>query len=522
MSFIDLLKNEEFDYSINGATMFKTSTSNLVDLNFNVSSLRHTNNRELWSDFYKALEENSIYALKWLLYLRDIRYGIGERNTFVRILKNLCIQTDINSKDIMNLHLEDFGRWKDLIDLFILLDEDTSISNDKKEEVEYSIILTLAKQLVQDISNLEKHKNISLLAKWMPAVKHNKRNYKEKLNLIKSLGFKNEKDYRNYIKPLKKHLKLVEQYASANKWNKIEYENVPSLASLKYQNAFLRHDKERREQYLEDVKQGHSKMNVNTIFPYQIISKYDNVNSISDELEVMWNNLKKVKDFNNTLIVRDGSGSMYANIPNTKGKIKDIADSLTLYCSQNNNGYFKDKFITFSSKPQIVDLSNSSTLFDKIRVLESYDDYSNTNIEAVFNLILKTAKKNKLSQEELPKQVLIISDMGFDEALETDCRDKTLFDNIRDTFKENGYELPKLIFWNVDAYNDAKIPMQENSNGLILLSGFSINLLNMVCSSEINPKKALFETLSSDRYSIVDKIFPDINLLNKQLKLNIK
>lgn len=527
-NFLNALKQDELDYSTNGATMYSTSKSPLVDLNFKVSSLRDkTILKQSWFDYYEALKEEPIYALKWLLYLRDIREGIGERDAFISLLKDLLTKTDINSKDVIKgLQIAEYGRWKDLIDLYISIEQDTNISNNKKENIEYSVVITIAEQLIHDNAALAKHENISLLAKWMPTVKYNKKDYAIKTKLIKSLGFKDERDYKKFLRPLRQHLKLVEQYASANKWEKIDYEAVPSQANLKYRNAFLKHDEERRRQYLESLKQGKTKINTNASFPYEIVSKYRTdyyriLDELDETIETMWDSLKTVDNFNNTLVVRDGSGSMFTCLPNNSSyMVEDIADSLTLYCAQNNQGYFKDKFITFSSKPKVVDLSGASSLLDKMFILSKYDDCSNTNIEAVFNTILRTAKKNNLSQEDLPKNVLIISDMGFDYAMSAQSDNEALFDGIRNKFKKAGYELPKLIFWNVDAYSNAKIPMQENKNGLILLSGFSTNLMQMVCSSEINPKKALYEVLDSDRYSIVDKIFPDIKILTKQLKLN--
>ena len=274
--FLNALKQDELDYSTNGATMYSTSKSPLVDLNFKVSSLRNkTTLKQAWFDYYEALKEEPIYALKWLLYLRDIRQGIGERDAFISLLKDLLTKTDINSKDIIKgLQIAEYGRWKDLIDLYINIEQDTNISNGRKEDIEYSIVIAIAQQLIHDNTALSECKEISLLAKWMPAVKYNKKDYQIKTKLMKSLGFKDERDYKNFLRPLRQHLKLVEQYASANKWEEINYEAVPSQANLKYKDAFLRHDEERRRQYLESLKQGATKINTNASFPYEIVSKY--------------------------------------------------------------------------------------------------------------------------------------------------------------------------------------------------------------------------------------------------------
>ena len=182
----------------------------------------------------------------------------------------------------------------------------------------------------------------------------------------------------------------------------------------------------------------------------------------------------------------------------------DVANAITLYCAENNEGEFKNKFITFSSRPVIVDVSKYETLQDKLRYMMSRDDMTNTNIESVFDIILDTAIRNNVSNNDIPRNVLIISDMEFDMATgrKANC---TLFDTISAKFMDAGYEMPKLVFWNVNSRTNA-IPMQKNKNGVILLSGFSKNLMNMVMSSELDPYKALVKELSRDRYSVIDKL----------------
>lgn len=125
-------------------------------------------------------------------------------------------------------------------------------------------------------------------------------------------------------------------------------------------------------------------------------------------------------------------------------------------------------------------------------------------------MILKTAIKEKLSKEDLPKNILIISDMQFDAVNNYDI--DSLFEIINKKYKKAGYEMPKLIFWNVNSYYDNTIPMKNNKNGLILLSGYSTSLMQMVCSTELDPFKALKEILNNKRYSIINTI------TNKKIK----
>lgn len=222
----------------------------------------------------------------------------------------------------------------------------------------------------------------------------------------------------------------------------------------------------------------------------------------------MWKNIPKPDNFSDTLVVRDGSGSMWLRLPNSTSTILDVANALTIYCSENNKT-FKNKFITFSQRAEIVDLTSCTNLYEKLKKLDGYYDYSNTDIANVFNLILKTAIKEKLSKEDLPKNILIVSDMQFDEVNSYDI--DSLFEIINKKYKKAGYEMPKLIFWNV-SYYDNTIPMKNNKNGLILLSGYSTSLMRMVCSTELDPFKALREILNNKRYSIINTI------TNKKIK----
>ena len=276
--------------------------------------------------------------------------------------------------------------------------------------------------------------------------------------------------------------------------------------------------------YLEDLKNGNTKINANSMFLYDIVHKYTSGNVVyrgikvkeDTTLEELWKAQNKIEGFTDTLVVRDGSGSMTVPVGNSHVTALDVCNAITIYASENNVGEYKDKFITFSSKPQYVDLSKCNTLAEKIEELYKHDDCSTTNIEKVFDMVLNTAIKNKLNQEDLPKQILIISDMEFNCIndyydiwdSDNDNRrklDNTLFEEIADRFNENGYKLPKLVFWNVNSRTNA-VPLQKNELGVILVSGFSKNIFDMVLSTELDPYKALVSVLDSGRYDCVKGI----------------
>jgi hypothetical protein len=184
----------------------------------------------------------------------------------------------------------------------------------------------------------------------------------------------------------------------------------------------------------------------------------------------------------------------------------DVATALAIYCSEHNSKEWENKFITFSSHPKFVDLSDCETLRDKLVRCNAETDCSNTNIEATMRLILDTAVKNKCSQEDMPRNIIIISDMQFDAKYGMNHWDKTLFEEIADDYAKHGYKLPRIIFWNVCSRNIDAIPMQDNELGLILCSGFSITNMKMFMSGEINPYKVLLEQLNNERYDIIEQL----------------
>ena len=529
MDFMKLLQKNEVSYSDNGAAMYKTSGHKLLDLNFNIISLRNRSiaHDDIWQEYAIVLKENPIYALKWLLFLRDIRGGVGEREVFRNLFHNaLLYYTQLDISKLIN-YVAEYGRWDDIVDIFFRVKEDdrNNFVNDK-EDIANLLLDAILNQLKADEEALanKEYRKISLLAKWLPSRKTSSiKSRKRAIFFIHTLKI-SEKSYRKKLVALRKGLNIVEQLMCDNKWQDINYSVVPSRANLSYHSAFFKHDPQGYKTYLDNVKANKAKINVQALYPHEIVHKYyDSVRysdspllKYNESIELMWKSLSKPTNFKDTLVVRDGSASMLSFIRNNKCSMLEVADALTLYCAENNKSeHFKNKFITFSSLPQIINVSATCTLQDKLNILDQYHDYSNTNIEAVFDLILNAAQKNHVSQESLPKNILIISDMQFDYASTTTVN-STLFETINEKFSKAKYKMPKLIFWNLCGHTSA-IPMQENENGVILLSGFSISLLEMVCSSEIDPLKCLYKVLDKERYSIIDKLYPSSNTLNEKI-----
>lgn len=508
--------NNETRLTENGAVGYRTTGKELVDLNFAVASLRSMDENEIVKRFTRAFCEDKILAMKWLFYARDVREGLGERRLFRVVLAHLVHTNPEMVIPVIDL-IPEYGRYDDL---WCLLD------NPESALAVYQIVDA---QLNKDIENMEAGKSISLLAKWMPSI--NASSPKTKAygkQLAKALRV-SERNYRKILAALRKYLDVVEVKMSEKNWSEIKYEAVPSRANLIYNKAFLRNDEERRRDYLGKLEKGETKINASTLFPHDIVHQYMNATAWTPlkakdaTIEALWKALPDtVKGCGNTIVVADGSGSMTCNVdPKSKVTALDVANALAIYFAERSSGQFKDKYITFSENPQFVDFSKCDSLHHKLQVALSHNEVANTNIEKVFYMILTAAVVNKMTQEDLPKNILVISDMEFDACATSGTAvpsrrygyysyqnrvapTQTLFDSIAKKYAEYGYQMPRLVFWNVNS-RTGTIPVRENALGVALVSGFSVNVAKMVMSGKTDPFECLLETLNDERYDPVEK-----------------
>lgn len=494
------LVNSSANVSIteNGAVGYKTTGRKLLDLNFAVSSLRNKSEAEIQNMFESALAQDVDTAIVWLFFARDIRGGLGERRTFRVCMNLLAREFPQKLRKVLPLVAE-YGRWDDL---FCLMG--TKVQND--------VVALIDAQLKADIAGMGKNESISLLAKWLPSVNASSKETRRMGLLIASKLNLNARTYQRLLSKMRKYLEVVEQKMSAGEWGEINYEHVPSRANLNYNSAFLRHDEERRREYLGKLEKGEAKINSSVLFPHDIVHKYMQggwrCSVFQDQaIEAMWKALPNtVENGEGTIVVADGSGSMTSKVGGTSVSALEVANALAIYFAERLSGPYKDKYITFSMKPQLVNLAGSTTLNGKLQTALRHNEVADTNIEAVFDLILATAVKNHLKQEEMPKNVLVISDMEFNSCVRSNSygMDKALFKVIEAKYKNYGYKLPRLVFWNVNS-RTGTIPVKENEMGVALVSGFSPNVAKMVMSGALDPMDALMETLNAPRYEPVRK-----------------
>ena len=498
----------------NGAVGYKTTTHPLLDLNFMVSSLRNRSEEFIEKEFIKAYYESPKYAVKWLFFLRDILEGMGERRTFRICMKFLANFHAEIAKAVMML-IPEYGRYDDLL-VFL----DTELCDDTCR--------FLKEQLDKDLLSMQENKPISLLAKWLPSINTSSQETRKCARILSDKLGMSQREYRKTLSALRAYGNVVEVKMSASEWETIEYEKVPAKANLKYDAAFQKHDRERRGEYLFKVYMGDKKLNGNGIMPYEAVHRfmkgtYCERTALKDDLlaELMWKNIVE-QGFQNDwglddcIVVADGSGSMYGNASgSTSVTAMEICNSLAIYFAEQLKGVFHNKAITFSSRPQFIDLEKGKSLKEKLEIMLAHNEVANTNIEAVFQMLLDMAISNEVPAEELPKQVLIISDMEFDMASSPDIwcgRNETwskftptLFETIGKRYEKAGYKVPRLIFWNVCGRTDT-IPQVENEEGICLLSGFSQNAMKIAGNREKkDPYESLIQVLDGPRYDLVEK-----------------
>jgi hypothetical protein len=470
-------------FTANGAVSNASTLDACVDFYGAGGAIRNRSDADIISLFSKAFYQDRLVALKTLFYFRDVREGQGERKVSRAILRWLADNyTDILVKNIDNIPF--FGRWDDLY----------ALVGTKAENAAFEVF---AKQLRQDSQNALEGKEISLLAKWLKSINTSSKESRR-------LGFKTASalgltpaQYRKCLSALRKHLDVLEIKLSGKNYSQINYEAVPSKASLQYRKAFGRNDGERYRAYLGKVEKGEAKINANTLYPYEIIRPielaYENDPTTLKTLDLQWKNQPDwLKDHpHKGIVVADTSGSM-SGLPIL------VSVSLAIYFAERNEGPFKDTFITFSQNPTLQ-LISGQTIAEKVRGLNRHGWDQNTNLQAVFDLILSTALKNKLSEDHMPDSIYIISDMQFDIA---GCRG-TNFDLIKRKFESAGYKVPKLIFWNVNAVNK-DYPVTVNDDGVCLVSGCSPSILKSVLSAKsFTPTDVMLETINNERYDRV-------------------
>ena len=490
-----------YTYTENGAVTHKTTKSDLLDMFAMGAAMRTRSDEDIILMFRKAFKENPVYALKCLFYIRDVRGGQGERRFFRVVMKDLAkFDTEAARRNLK--FVPEFGRWDDLY-VFV----GTSLEADALQ--------IMKDQLALDVEC----KTPSLLAKWLKSENTSSVESRRLGNITREFFGMSHKQYRKTLSILRERINVLERLMSEGRWDEIEFDKIPSKAGMKYKNAFARHDLERAKNenvqtYADFAKDSTKKVNAKALYPYECVHEALNIMgnqqgwssrgnhvALDDTQRLMtnkyWDNLADYFNgatFNGIALV-DTSGSM-------SGTPIEVAISLGLYCAEKNQGAFANHFISFESNPHWIETSGVD-FCDKVYRITGAEWGGSTNVEAAMDLILNVAKQNGCSQDEIPQNLVIISDMEFNYCVTSNNYGRgnvndTLFEKIAAKYRANGYEMPHVIFWNVNA-RQANIPMLGNGN-VSFVSGFSPSIFETIMSGKTG-YDLMMEKLDSERYA---------------------
>ncbi|AKQ08544.1 hypothetical protein PQE66_gp229 [Bacillus phage PBC2] len=487
---LDYLK-DEFNESntTNGAFAYKSTKSDVLDLFATGGAFRNRSDEDVKGLVSKAYAENPELALKALFYLRDITEGQGERRFFRVAMQHLALHHKESLKKNLAL-VPAFGRWDDL---WVLLE--TSLKAD--------VLAIVKRQLKAD----KQAEHPSLLAKWMPSENASSYKTKKYAKIMREHFGVKPKQYRKLLSALRAKLNLVETKLTDGRYGEIQYDKLPSRAGMIYRGAFFKHDEDRYKSFLDSLSKGEVKVNAKALYPNDIVGKildatygYGwNRRSISEQdiqlFDGQWKNLPDFIGDNaeEALVMADVSGSMYGNPMN-------VAISLAMYIAERNKSkVYKDNFMTFSSSPELVQIKGGN-IVEKVSNISKADWGMSTNIESALHKILDVAVKNGLSNDEVVKKLYIISDMQFNQCVKG--ADVHIFKNMEKEFNRHGYTFPNIVFWNVNAYNNS--PMLMNDVGVQLVSGFSPSILTQLLNANgKTPYDFMLDVILGDRYKEV-------------------
>ena len=498
-TFMTAMKNEaNFKRTENGAVAKKSTMDKLYDLFALGGAYRTRSESDCVLLFKEAFEENEDYAMKCLTYLRDIEEGQGERRFF-----RLCLAwlgqyyPHVAARNLKTWIEGNFVRWDDLL---VLMG-----TNAQKYVVDL-----ITHQLVEDMTLVRlPNTAVSLCAKWMPS--ENTSSTKTKImarRLMNALGL-TPREYRKMLSKLRERINIVERLMSQDKWEEIDFSKLPSRAGLIYRNAFRTNEKT-AERYREFAQNKETKVNAKTLYPYDVVTAarrkfdgYDADDMDPTERQIVnkyWDNLTDY--FNgaslDAMVVCDTSGSMTWTPAGGTTPI-DVAVSLALYTAERAKGPFANHYISFSRTARLVK-TEGIDFCDKVSRIIRTDLCENTNLESVFDLVLNTAIKNDVDPDDMPKTLIIVSDMEVDCATYGQCN-QHFMDAMRQKWEDRcggWYDFPNIIYWNVNARHDTFI--DDARTGVTFISGCSPVLYEQILKG-VSAQELMFDKLDSKRYA---------------------
>ena len=488
-NIMDNLKRTE-----NGALAYNSTMDKVYDMFAFGGAYRSRTDDEVIALYANAYAQSPVLATKCLFYLRDVRGGQGERR-FFRVAFRWLIKTHEDEARKLLSFIAEYGRWDDLIEVCY------------GTNLWMAAIAIIAERLNKDLAS---ENECSLLAKWMPSINASSKETKKKAYSIMNCLGMTPRIYRKILSRLRKKINVLERLMSANEWDKIEFDKIPSKAGILYKDAFQRREI-LQKRYEDFVTSEDTKVNAGTLYPYEVVKKARHTTSLVDAaaINMYWNNLPDYFNgqSNSMMCVCDTSSSMRWGWTGSSVEPIDVAISLSIYAAEHNEGPFKDCYISFASRPQFIKIKGED-IVTKTDYIYSKNLVDDTNLEAVFDLLRRGCISHKWEPQEMPKTLVIISDMEINEGVsELNWRDsnsavKGLMEQIRDKWIADGLEryFPKLVYWNVNARFNTILDMGPNVS---YVSGCSPILFEQVVSGKTG-YDLMLDKLLSERYSVIE------------------
>lgn len=489
MNFAEAMKNEStIKYTENGAIAYNTTNNSLLDLFGTIGALRNRSTEDICYKFEEAFNEDPLLATKMMFYAGNIRGGLGERKTFRTILRWLSR----TYPTIVEKNLPLIAYYNRFDSLFELIGSD----------VEESMWKYIYNTLKSDYNRMLDGKSVTLLAKWMPSENASSQKTKKLARYAISQLRMNERTYRKTLSALRKYMNVTERIMSDNEWENLVYSQVPSYAMNRYRNAFMKHDKERFSDYISAVSKGEEKINSGVLYPYNLIHNYLDISfmgaNLKDYDKVVEEQWKSLPNFvgagENVVVMADVSGSMY-------GRPLETSVGLALYFAERSSSDYHNLYMTFTDEPHFIRLSDNMSLREKIKQVLDTDIGYSTNLMRAFDCILYHAIQNHITDEGMPKALLIISDMQIDSFFKPD-KNWDFMQTIRWKFANAGLKSPKLIMWNVEARSETFLTKDED---VIFVSGQSPAVFKRLCANLSGKTnwELMLETLNDKIYDCI-------------------
>lgn len=426
--------------------------------------------------FQKVWIVDEELAMKLLLWLRDCRGGSGNRSGARECYHWLANHSpEWLAANIGWLPL--VGRWDDLRHLF------------RTDAEKYAVDLWAEALKSKDV----------LAAKWAD---------RSDSPIRKLLGMKIG-DFRRFLAKLRKD-HIVEHKMCTNRWNEVGYESVPSVAMARYTKAFGKHDEERFENYKESLKKGEVKIHADVLFPHDCVrtARHGDKEIADAQFEALPNFMEGADE--KIMVIPDTSGSMVSVVAGSIQAV-DISQGLALYCSGKmpKDGPFYKKFIAFCSESEFKDWEGM-TFSEAVCDRNIFDGaVGATHIHTALDLILKVATTFKLTEDQMPTALMIVSDMQFHPDSGRRGRFFHQYHGVAskgseverslEKFEAAGYKKPKVIYWNTGGY--AGSPATVKSPNTALVSGFSTGVLKALLSGEdFTPRAVMLRAL--EKYDV--------------------